>query len=184
MKTLRDLCVGFYPLLQRGPFGLGILIAVVAINVCSSVWADMDAHRQAAEQVLKLTNAHRMLEPMIRQMQQSQLKQLEEMKLSKEAHVITKKYILQMNELLKAELAWDKMEDDYINLYASVFSEKELGELVQFFKSSIGQKMVEKNPDLMHEVMLLGQNRLMNIMPQMQAISDEMVRELREHVYQ
>ncbi len=52
------------------------------------------------------------------------------MSLPKEAYVITEKYILRMNELLKAELAWDKMEDYYINLYASVFSEKELRELV------------------------------------------------------
>ncbi len=184
MKTLIELSVGFYPLLQRGPFGLGILIAIVAINVYSSVWADAEAHRQAAEQVLKLTNAHRMLEPMIQQMQQRQLKQLEEMNLSKDAYVITEKHILRMNELIKAELTWDKMKDDYINLYAGVFSVQELEELAQFFKSSIGQKMVEKNPDLMHEVMLLGQNRLMRIMPQMQAISDEMVRELRENVYQ
>ena len=184
MKSLKELCVGFYPLLKRGPFGLGLLIAVAAINVCSSLWADTEAHRQAAEQVLKLTNAHKMLEPMIQQMQQRQLKQLEEMNLSKDAYVITEKYILQMNELIKAELTWDKMKDDYINLYASVFSEQELEDLTQFFKSSIGQKMVEKNPDLMHEVMLLGQNRLMKIMSQMQAISDEMVRELRENVYQ
>ncbi len=184
METLKGLCVGFHTLFRRGSFGLSILIAVITIGICSSAWSDTEAHRQAAEQVLKLTRAHRMLEPMIRQMQQRQLKQLEEMNLPKEAYVITEKYILRMNELLKAELAWDKMEDDYINLYATVFSEKELGELVQFFKSSIGQKMVEKNPGLMHEVMLLGQNRLMKIMPQMQAISDEMVRELREHVYQ
>jgi len=44
--------------------------------------------------------------------------------------------------------------------------------------------MVEENQDIMHEVMLLSQNRLMKVMPQMQAISDEMVREQREHIYQ
>ena len=76
------------------------------------------------------------------------------------------------------------MEDDYINLNASVFSEKKLGELVQVLKSSIGQKMVEKNPDLIHVVMLRGQNHLMKIIPRMQAISDEMVPELRERVYE
>ncbi len=65
-----------------------------------------------------------------------------------------------------------------------MFSEKELGELVQVFKSSIGQKMMEKNPNLMHVVMLRGQNRLMKIIPRMQAISDEMMRELRERVYE
>ncbi len=184
METLKGLCVGFHALFGRRSLGLRILITVVTISVCSSAWADTEAHRQAAEQVLKLTNTHRMLEPMIRQMQQRQLKQLEEMNLPNEADAITGKYILRMNELLKAELAWDKMKDEYINLYASVFSEKELGELIQFFRSSIGQKMVEKNPDIMYEVMLLGQNRLMKIMPQMQVISDEMVRELREHVHQ
>ncbi len=65
-----------------------------------------------------------------------------------------------------------------------MFSEKELGELVQVFKSSIGQKMMEKNPNLMHVVMLRGQNRLMKIIPRMQAISDEMMLELRERVYE
>jgi len=184
METLKGLCVEFDILFRRGSFGLRILITVVTISVCSSAWADTEAHRQAAEQVLKLSNAHRMLEPMIRQMQQRQLKQLEGMNLPEEAYAITGKYILMMNDLLKAELAWDKMKDEYINLYTRVFSEKELGELIQFFKSSIGQKMVEKNPDLMHEVMLLGQNQLMKIMPQMQGISDAMVRELREPVYQ
>jgi len=79
------------------------------------VWIE-NSNRQAAEQVLKLTNAHRILEPMIRQLQQRQLKQLEEMNLPNEAHVITGEYILRMNELLKAELAWDKMKDEYINL--------------------------------------------------------------------
>ncbi len=38
--------------------------------------------------------------------------------------------------------------------------------------------MVEKSPDLMHEVMHLGQIRLVKVMPQMRAISDEMVWEL------
>ena len=52
------------------------------------------------------------------------------------------------------------------------------------FKSSIAQKMVEKNPDLMQVVMLLSQNRLMKIMLWMQPISDEMLRELRERVYE
>jgi len=70
METLKGLCVEFDILFRRGSFGLRILITVVTISVCSSAWADTEAHRQAAEQVLKLSNAHRMLEPMIRQMQQ------------------------------------------------------------------------------------------------------------------
>jgi hypothetical protein len=184
MKTLKGLYVGFYPLFRRRSFLVGIIIAVVTISVCSSGWANPETHRQAAEQVLSLTNAHRLLEPMIGEMQRRQLKQLEEMNLSKDAYGITEKYILRMNELIKAELAWDKMKDENVDLYAKVFSEKELEEIVQLFKSSIGQKMVEKNPDLKHEVMLLGQNRLMKIMPPMQAISDEWVRELRGNVYQ
>ena len=133
MDTLRGLCVGFHTLFRRGSFGLSTLIAVVRIGICSSAWSDTEAHKQAAVRVLKLTRAHRILEPMIRHLQQRQLNQLEKMNLLNEAYVITEKTILRMNELLKAELAWDKMEDDYINLYASVFSEKELGERVQFF---------------------------------------------------
>jgi len=91
---------------------VGIIIAVVTISVCSSGWANPEAPRQAAEQVLKLTNAHMMLEPMVGEMQRRQLKQLEEMNLSKDTYLITGKNILRKNELIKAELAWDKMEDE------------------------------------------------------------------------
>ncbi len=56
METLKGLCVGFHALYRRGSFGLRILIAAVTIGICSSAWADTEAHKQAAEQVLKLTN--------------------------------------------------------------------------------------------------------------------------------
>jgi hypothetical protein len=50
METLKGLCVGFHALFGRRSLGLRILITVVTISVCSSAWADTEAHRQAAEQ--------------------------------------------------------------------------------------------------------------------------------------
>ncbi len=44
METLIGLFFGFHTLFRSGSFGLRILIAVVTIGICSSAWADTDAH--------------------------------------------------------------------------------------------------------------------------------------------
>ena len=61
MEKVKGLGLGLHAPDRSGLFGLRILIAVVTISVCSSAWADTEAHKQAAEQVLKLTNTHKML---------------------------------------------------------------------------------------------------------------------------
>ena len=49
---------------------------------------------------------------------------------------------------------------DKIKVYADTFTEEELKGLISFYKSPVGQKFIEKTPELMKRSMELSQKRM------------------------
>lgn len=73
---------------------------------------------------------------------------------------------LSMNE---AKIMIGKMDA----IYAIVYSEAELRAMVTFFKSSEGQSMMAKQPQVMAQIMPLMQEMQQNLMPKMQKLIQE-----------
>lgn len=55
-------------------------------------------------------------------------------------------------------ITWDKVVDDYVALYQETFSQAELEELVAFYRSPIGQRLVEEQSGLMARGARVGQD--------------------------
>lgn len=70
-------------------------------------------------------------------------------------------------DMIMEELSWDKIKDDYINLYAEVFTKPELQDLIKFYESPAGQAFVKKQPELNQKSMMLSQKMMMKIMPKL-----------------
>jgi len=157
-----------------------VIWVMLVLCFSSFALADTSSHRQAAEEVLLLTNVDKMMDPLFRQIQQMQIRQLQQMNLPPEAYEFAQKYIQRINELMAREFQWQRMKNDYISLYLGVFSEPELRDLIKFYKTPLGQKLIEKTPLLIRQSMQLGQQRTISIMPEIQAISDEMIREIQQ----
>jgi hypothetical protein len=142
--------------------------------------ADVTSHRKAAEDVLILTGVDRMIEPAFQQIEQMQLRQLRQMDLPEEAYDHAQKYIQRIYQVMVREMRWDNIKEDYITLYVDVFSESELRELIRFYETPLGQKLIQKTPVLMQRSMQIGQQKMMRVMPEIQAISREMMQALKE----
>jgi len=54
------------------------------------------------------------------------------------------------------DLDHDRMEKSIIRIYAQTFNEKELKELIAFYKTPLGKKVLEKTPELMETSALMG----------------------------
>jgi len=76
-------------------------------------------------------------------------------------------------DMVMAEMTWDKLKDDYISIYAETFNVEELQGLVDFYKGPIGQKFVEKQPELMRRSMLISQKQMAELMPKIQAMTQQ-----------
>ena len=157
--------------------GVSVLLSLC---IASLGYADSQTHRQAAEEVLRLTKVDKMLGPLVDQIQQVQIQQLQQMNLSREAYSAAQRYLQRINDLVAREMQWQEIKNDYIGLYTDAFTEQELHQLIQFYSTPLGRKVIEKMPVLMEQSMQLGQKKMMNIMPEIQALSEEMIQEIQK----
>jgi len=166
--------------LRRKHMYLKIFLVLMVLCFSSFALADTSNHRQAAEEVLLLMKVDEMMNPIINQIQQNQLRQLQQSNMSAETYEIAKKHTQRIFDLLLRELHWEKWKDDSINMYTSVYSEVELKELIEFYKSPLGRKMVEKTPFLTQQSLQMSQKIMKRVAPEIQAISNEMKNELNQ----
>lgn len=75
-----------------------------------------------------------------------------------------------LNHVLLQQLAWKKLEPIYIDIYRKTFTQKEVDDMLAFYRSPSGQSMVAKAPAMMAQAMQTVQGMLLNLEPQIQKI--------------
>lgn len=81
------------------------------------------------------------------------------------AKALAKKSMESSFEAMKS-IDWEAMFGD---IYASVFTEEEIQALIDFYKSPIGKKYLDKQPELMAATMQKMQGEMAKLMPKIQA---------------
>ena len=146
-------------------------VVVASVLVGAMVASAQDPKREAlAEELVGIMNMQENIEKsfeMIKKMMPQQLDQMGTGGESSEA----RKEAESMMDLIQAEMSWDKLKDDYIAIYAETFSSAELEGIVSFYKSTVGQRFIEKQPELMQRSMEVSQKQMMRILPKVQALS-------------
>jgi uncharacterized protein len=144
-----------------------------------AVQADEKSHRQAAEDLMAATQADQMINAVYAQVDGSFANMVRQMKLSPEQMAIAEKHMKRSTQVMREEITWAKLKPEITAAYVSVFTEDELKQLIAFYNSPIGKKMVEKMPELMRASMQISQAHMQKILPRIQVISQEMVQELK-----
>ncbi len=73
-----------------------------------------------------------------------------------------------MRDFFMKYMSYAAMRDDYVELYASVYTEKELKELMKFYGTPLGKKMVATMPELTAKSTKLGQQVVAEHMAELQ----------------
>jgi len=68
-------------------------------------------------------------------------------------------------------LSWDELQPLYRDLYAQTFDAEEVQAMIDFYASPVGQSMVQKMPQLMHNAMQAVQGKLL---PFLQALQHDL----------
>jgi hypothetical protein len=127
-----------------------VALALVLASASSRLWADEASHRAAAEDLLKVTNAEKMMQVTIDQMMSLQLKANPQLEPLKDT----------MKKFLNKHLSYAALKDDLIKLYMAEFTEAELKEITAFYRTPTGKKALEKMPILMQKGGELGAKRV------------------------
>jgi hypothetical protein len=125
-----------------------IMMAVVLTHAVAG--GEDKSHRKAAETLLIVTNVDKMQPKMVEQVLASQLQQNPQLTPYRDV----------MQRFLNKYMNWESLKEDVITAYTQEFTEQELKQLMTFYKTTLGQKAVEKIPKLMFIGGQIGMRRV------------------------
>ncbi|PJJ48109.1 DUF2059 domain-containing protein [Hymenobacter chitinivorans] len=119
--------------------------------------------QQAAEELLQVMHMEENTNKSIDQMVTMQVQQRPDMKAVEP----------ELRTFMTKHMSWATLKDDMVQLYATEFTEKDLRSLTAFYKSPTGQKLLDKQPELLRATMRLGQERLQQNIPELQQLIEK-----------
>ena len=131
-------------------FAMLALMGLLGIGGSGAAAEPTKSHLAAAETLLKTMEIGKQLDAGIDQMVALHVKTNPKLEPYKDV----------MKTFLKKHMSYDSLKGDLLKMYAGSFTEAELKELTDFYKSPIGKKMLEKQPALMKQGAEMGARKV------------------------
>jgi len=84
-----------------------------------------------------------------------------------------------MLAVLQKELAWERLEPNYVKLYQQAYSEDEVNGMLAFYRTPVGQAVVDKSPIVMQQMMLQMQEMQQRLLPEIRRVQIEFLSDLK-----
>lgn len=153
-------------------------LIILCVLITTQLYADNGTHKAAAIKLLEATHTVSILDNMTEQMTSMFTMMSKRPDISQTQKQIIEGYQQKAVSMLKDGLRWDIVKNDFAELYMSAYTENELIQLTEFYMSPLGQKMLEKTPELMSKSMAIPQKHLAPLRPKMQQLMQQMGQEL------
>ena len=159
------------------------LLVLAALTFCLSTQAAPPSD-QSVNQLLQLTKVDRQMDSVFAQMEGAMKASLQRLTkgrpLSAEEQATLDQQQAKMSAIMKEELSWDKVKDQYVQAYREMFSQEEIDGLIAFYQTPAGRSLVSKQPELMKRTMTILQQRMAPMMQRIQKMSEETALELQK----
>jgi len=154
---------------------LFILTALVCLTTASYA----NPHQDAARELMQVSGTEQIMSQMQLQIENMFLNISSDDTYNDKQKQIVKKYRDEVAKLLGNEMQWDQIEKQVVDLYVKSFTEQELKELITFYKTSLGQKMIEKMPWVMLRSAEVAREQMRFVIPRVKDLGKSMNEELR-----
>ena len=142
-----------------------LLLAVGALALSTDCYSDEAARKALAEELMGVMKVQESMEKSLEAMKQMIPMQIQQQGMTSTDVVQQEKMMTGMMQIMSEEINYDKIRDDIAAVYADVFTEEELTGISAFYRTSAGQKFIEKQPELMMRSMQISQKRLSSALP-------------------
>ena len=152
-----------------------IFFIFLFLNIAQWVYSEDQSHREKAEELLFLMDVQKNVEKNFEVIKQLQINQLKSIHFPELDLAELKRLQEELLKRISGELNWDKLKEDYIDFFMKTFTKEEIKGIIDFYKSSIGKRFVEKTPELMNQTMDITQGYIQEIMPKIQEMTREFI---------
>lgn len=154
-------------------------LCTAAMLVCAGpVMADTASHNASAEAFLMMAHADKLGTPVYMQVQQMFAQRFAQSNAPDSKKATLESYQAKANAALDKAIGWDKLKPEMVKLYTSSFTEQELKDLVKFYQSPLGQKIVQKMPQVTEQSAELTQTHLQEAAPVVNKLLADMTAEV------
>ena len=159
---------------------MGKVLLLSLLIFSSSLYAEQNTKQQKIDELISVMNLDSMVDSMYGQVEGMMKGMSDQMGVKPSEQAIFDKYYGDMTTVLKTEMSWSKMQPMMISVYDKHFSEQEIADMLAFYKTNTGQKILEKMPVVMQESMQMSQSLMKDAMPKIQAIAQQLSDELKQ----
>lgn len=143
--------------LARSSAPLALALVLGAQSVLAQDTSATATHREAVRQLMEVTHVRELTEQSAETMLKGQLQQMPQ--LAPFASVL--------QDFYREQMSWSLLEPEYTRAYMEVFTEPEVRELIAFYQTPLGQRMLAKMPLLMAKTNELVTRRVQAATPQL-----------------
>ncbi len=155
---------------------LFIILGLFSVQMISA-----DETKEAkVKELLQVMDSDAMIESMYDQMEMMLKSTSTQMGVQPNEKEIFDEYYSKMMNVMKSSINWEAMEPLMIELHNKHYTEEEISDMLEFYKTDTGRKIIKKMPVVMQESMLIGQSLVQQALPQIQALSAELAQELQK----
>lgn len=155
------------------------LFAICLLLILPTIsYAEDMGKRENVEELLALMKADSVIDTIYSQVYQAVQGMAQQLGVKPSERELFDRYTAKMIEVMQSEMSWDKMKDPMIELYLKHYTDKEIEDMVTFYRSDSGQSMIKKMPAVIKDSMVISQDMMKGFIPKMQALSEELKQEI------
>jgi len=158
---------------------LSALCSFLLLLASGPLLADAASHAAQAKRFLELTRADKLAVPAYMQVHQMFAQRFAQAGGGEAQKAVLERYQAQADTALDKVVGKGKLDEALVALYTDAFSEAELKELLAFYQTPVGRKVLEQMPQLMAHSAQLTQERLQKAVPEVDRLLGEMTAELK-----
>ena len=88
-------------------------------------------------------------------------------------------FVLKVHRIVAQAASWEKLEPQFTDIYATVYSEQEVDGLIAFYKSPVGAEMVAKQPEIVDKSQAVTQSLMAQVQPQIMQAAMEFAQQMQ-----
>jgi hypothetical protein len=134
--------------------------------------AQTESHIEAAQELLSVTNARESAEQAFDQVYPLFDSMSQDYPISDEHRKSLAEDTEETMEFIKRELNWSVLEPRLVKVYVDIYSEDELRGLIEFYRSPLGQKFIEKTPEIMEANAQMTLELFRELMPKLREMQE------------
>ena len=116
------------------------------------------------DRLLKASRAESLLAGVVPQMEAVQQQEFDKHFAGKEMTEEQKAEVARIQaktqEIVRKALSWEEMRPVYLDVYKKTYSREDVRAITKFYESAAGQRMLDKNPALMQNIMTAVQQKM------------------------